>query len=295
VIKSGWINFWRQGGLSLATCFILVTAVFLIGFLISMKNITDYAISDLQNRVNISVYFQQNASEADILNLKNQIAQIPEVKTVEYVSKDQALAAFTQKHQDDTALLESINELGVNPLLASLSIKSWQVDQFQKISDFLTGMQQSNLIEKVDYYQRKPLIERFGAIASGIKTGGIVAGIILSLLAVLITFNTVRLAILNQKDEIAIQRLVGASNWFIRGPFLVQGIMAGLISSLISFGLFFAICWLLSPKIMELFSDLNLFRLLVANLWVLLGIQIAAGIFLGVFSSLLAVRKYLRV
>jgi cell division transport system permease protein len=295
IVKASWHNFLRQKGLTFATCFVLVTAISLVAFLFFLKGAANYAVADLQNKVNISVYFKQDALEDEILKIKAEVEKIPQVQSTNYISKDEALAIFTQAHQDDPLLIESLQELGGNPLLASLSIKSWQIDQYEKISEYFTGVQASGIIEKVDYFQRKTLIERVAAMASAIKVAGILAGIILALIAVLITFNTVRLTILNQKEEIEIQRLVGASNWFIRGPFLVQGALAGLISAFVSLALVAAATWILSSRVAYVFSDINLLGLLSSNIWMLFGIQLGTGILLGTGSSLLAARKYLRV
>lgn len=295
IIKASWINFWRQGGLTFATCFVLVMAISLVGFLFLLNDLNNYAVSSLQDKVDISVYFKKDSQEEDILKIKDEVAKIPEVKSVEYISKDEALENFTRKHQNDYVLIESIAEIGENPLLASLNIKAWQFDQYEKVSDFLAGLGQDSIIEKVDYFQRRPIIERVSMLTGAMRTTGIVVSIILSIVAILITFNTIRLAILNQKDEIGIQRLVGASDWFIRGPFLVQGTIAGIFAAGISLLLFALFCWILSPKIEFLFSDLNLFKIFISNLWILFLLQMATGIFLGVVSSLIAIRKYLKV
>ncbi len=295
IIKASWINFWRSGGLTFATCFILVMAISLVASLFLLNDLNNYAVSSLQEKVDISVYFKKDSQEEDILKIKDEVAKIPEVKSVEYISRDEALANFTERHQNDSVLIESIAEIGENPLLASLNIKAWQFDQYGAVSDFLAGLGQDSIIEKVDYFQRRPIIERVSMLTGAMRTTGIVVSIILSIVAILITFNTIRLAILNQKDEIVIQRLVGASDWFIRGPFLVQGAMAGIFAAGISFSLLALFCWILSPKIEFLFSDLNLFNIFVSNFWILFALQTVTGIFLGVVSSLIAIRKYLKV
>ncbi len=295
IIKSSWTNFWRSGGLTFATCFILVMAISLVASLFLLNDLNNYAITSLQEKVDISVYFKKDSQEEDILKIKDEVTQIPEVKSVEYISRENALEIFKEKHQNDSVLIESIEEIGENPLLASLNIKAWQFDQYTKISDFLAGLGQDSIVEKVDYFQRRPIIERISMLTSAMRTTGIVVSIILSIVAVLITFNTIRLTILNQKEEIGIQRLVGASDWFIRGPFLVQGTIAGIFSALISLLLFALFCWTLSSKIEFLFSDLNLFHIFLSNFWILFLLQLATGIFLGTVSSLIAIRKYLRV
>jgi len=152
-----------------------------------------------------------------------------------------------------------------------------------------------DLIEKVDYYQRKPVIERIFALTSGTGKVGIFLSIVLAIVAILVAFNTIRLAILNQAEEIKIQRLVGASNWFIRGPFLIQGAISGIISTLISLLIFTLICWFLGPKIEFLFSGLNVWKFFTGNFFTIILIQLSTGILLGAISSSIAIRKYLKV
>jgi cell division transport system permease protein len=295
IIRSSLLNFWRQGGLSFATCFILVMAISLLASLFFFKDLTDYAISGLKDKVDVSVYFKKDSQEADILKIKDEIAQIPEVKSIEYISKDQALEEFVRIHQGDPTLIDSITEVGENPLLASLSIKAWQLDQYEKVSEFISGLQESSLVEKVDYYQRKPIIERIAVLTSNMKMAGLIASIFLSIVAILVTFNTIRLAIINQKEEISIQRLVGASNWFIRGPFLAQGTLSGIVSALVAFSLFALTAWIVTPKVAFLFSDLNIFEIFLSNLWTIFGIEIVSGVVLGTVSSMFAIRRYLKV
>jgi len=161
--------------------------------------------------------------------------------------------------------------------------------------NFLENSNFKDQIDGVDYCKRKPVIEKIFSLTSLFNKTGIFLSIILIITAILVTFNTIRLAILNSIEEIKIQRLVGASNWFIRGPFLVQGVISGFIAVLISALIFSFICWFLSPKIEFFFAGLNLFNLFIKNLWILLLIQFATGILLAVISSTIAIRKYLKV
>ena len=294
IISSGWENFTKQAGLSLAACFILVLAVSLIASIFILKIITEDTISTLREKVDISVYFKKDSPEESILTIRDEVSRISEVKSVDYISREQALKIFTDKHKDNPLLMDSLTEIGDNPLLASLNIKAWQFSQYGRISDFLAGLQSEDIIEKVDYYERRPLIEKMAEFTLAVKIAGILASIIFSIIAILITFNTIRLAIFGKKEEIGIQRLVGASNWFIRGPFLMQGAICGFFAALVSLGLFGLSFWLLNPRASALFSDLNLLDIFLSNFWSLLLVQLGSGILLGVVSSSLVVRKYLK-
>ena len=295
IFKSGWLSFSRDRGLAVATCLIMVMTISLATSLFLLKDVSQFLISAVQEKADISVYFKESASEEDVLKVKEEISEIPEVRSVNYVSKEEALESFVQRHKDDLVLMESLEEVGGNPFLAALNIKAFQASQYQAVANFFEAGTFENLIEKVDYYQRKPVIERIFALTSGVGKAGISLSIILAIVAILVAFNTIRLAILNQKEEIKVQRLVGASNWFIRGPFLVQGAISGTLAVIICLLIFTLICWFLSPKIEILFSGLNIWRYFTGNFFTIVLIQLVTGIGLGVISSTIAIRRYLKV
>ncbi len=295
IFKSGWLSFSRDGGLAVATCFIMVMTISLATSLFLLKDVSQFLISTVQEKADISVYFKESASEEDVLKVEEEISKIPEVKNVKYVSREEALESFVQRHKDDPVLMESLEEVGGNPFLAALNIKAFQVSQYQAVANFFEAGTFENLIEKVDYYQRKPVIEKIFALTSGMEKAGWIIAIVLAIVAILVAFNTIRLAILNQREEIKVQRLVGASNWFIRGPFLVQGAISGIFATIICLLIFTLICWFLSPKIEILFFGLNIWRYFTGNFFIIILIQLAAGIGLGIISSTIAIRKYLKV
>jgi cell division transport system permease protein len=295
IIKSGWQNLFRDGGLATATIFILVLTIILATSLFFLKGIGQVLIASLEEKADISVYFKPQTLEEDILNVKEELTKIPEVKEIKYLSKDEVLEEFIKKHKDNPVLMESLEEVGGNPFLAVLNIKAFEANQYQAVVNFLNRPDFENLIEKVDYYQRKPIIERIFSLTSIINRSGIFLSLLLSIVAILVTFNTIRLAIYNSGEEIRIQRLVGASNWFIRGPFIVQGTISGFFAALISLLIFSFICWFSSPKIEIFFSDLNIWKFFTENFFNIILIQLSTGILLGVISSIIAIRKYLRV
>lgn len=298
IFKSGWQSFSRDGDIAAANIFIMTMTILLATSLFLLKDISQILISAIREKADISVYFKTVAQEEDILNIQEELSKIPEVKDVEYVSKEKALEDFVQRHKDDPVLMGSLEEVGGNPFLAALNIRAFEASQYQAVVNFLDATlapSYKDLIEKVDYYQRKPVIERIFALTSGTGKVGISLSIVLAIVAILVAFNTIRLAILNQAEEIKIQRLVGASNWFIRGPFLVQGAISGIISALISLLIFTLICWFLGPKIEFLFSGLNVWKFFTGNFFTIILIQLSTGILLGAISSSIAIRKYLKV
>lgn len=294
-IRLAWLNFTRDGTLALANVFVIAMVVAAITSLFLFKGITNFEINRLQDKVDISVYFKYETSADDILKAKDEIAKVPEVKEVEYVSKDQALADFTENYKNDPVLMASLAEVGANPFLASLNIKSSLASQYQAISNFLATADFQNSIEKVDYSERKPVIDRIFSFTTNLNTAGIVFSILLAIVAILVAFNTIRIAIYNSREELKIQRLVGASNSFIRGPFVVQGVMVGFFATIFCFLLFLLSVWAFNSKMEMLFPGLNLLGFYIHNFGLIILIQLMTGIGLGVVSSFIAIRKYLQV
>lgn len=295
IIKSGWISFRRNGMLTVATLFVMVLTISLVTTFFLLQGISNSLISSLQDEIDISVSFKVNVPEGEITKLKDEILKISEIKNVTYVSSQQALDEFTQKHKDDAQLMESLTELGENPFPAYLNIKASEAGKYEEVSNFLGQAAYQDIIDKINYYQIEQTIDKIFSISSLIRRISLGAAIILGILTVLVTFNTIRLAIFNYREEISIMRLVGASNWFIRGPFIVQGIISGFASILITIIIFLPLCYFLSPKLTNIISNFNLFHFLLSNFWTLLLLQILVGVGIGVISSLIAMRKRLQV
>jgi len=294
IFSLGYKAFAREKGIMVATVFVLFLVVGLIGSLFLLRDMGEVLIASIQEKIDISIYFKDIASEDDILTIKKQIIEFPEIKKVEYVSQDKALNNFVERHKDDFSLMQSIEELGANPFLASLNVQAWKPSQYEKVYSFLATLETDNIIEKIDYFQRESVIQRIIALSSTLTQAGIYTVILLFLIAIIVTLNTVRLSIYNSKKEIEIQRLVGASNWFIRGPFLIQGLLCGVVASLISFLCLGLACWFFSARVMNLFLDFNLFELFIQRFWTLCLIQLIVGIGLGMIASNIAVRRYLK-
>jgi len=295
IISNGWKGFSRNISLSLATIFIIVIVISLPTFLFLLNPASKILISDIKEKVDISVYFNEDTSSEDIFLVKTAVSEIPEVEEVEYISKEQTLDNFIKKHKDDPVLMESLTEVGINPFLSSLNIRAWQASQYEQVTKFLETGPFGNLINKVDYHQRKPVIEKIFSLISNINKAGILFASVLGFIAILVAFNAIRIAINNSKEEIEIMRLVGASNWFIRGPFLIQGVIIGSLAALIALLTTFGLCFLITPKVKLIAPEISVFSLFISNLGGLILIQLATGIGLGVFSSMIAVRKYLKI
>ncbi len=295
IIKSGLKSFWRNGWLSTATISIMVLTLLVISTLLMINVTANAVLTNLQEKIDISVYFKLEAEEEDILIIKSQLEKLVEVERVDYVSQEEALRRFREKHQDNPYLIQSLQELDENPLEASLNIKAQEASQYDVIANFLEGIYYNNIIDKVDYKKNKEVIDKLSYIVANIRMGGVVLSGILILIVVLVTFNAIRLAIYSAREEIKVMRLVGAGNWFIRGPFVVEGVLYGVISSLVTLGILYPVFWFISPRLSGFLPIEDFFVYFQVNFWAFLALLLGMGIVLGVFSSLIAMRKYLKV
>lgn len=295
IFKFGFSSFLRNTAVTTATVFVMIMVIFLISLLFIFNEAVDVLITSIQDKVDISVYFNKEAENEEILVIKERLEGMEEVVGIEHVSEEKALEKFIERHSEDQLLMQSLAELGENPFLASLDIKAEEASQYAAIAQLLEAEEYSEIVERVDYHQRKPVIEKLFAITSEANRAGILLGAVMIVLAVLVAFNAIRIAIYNSSEEISVMRLVGASNWFVRGPFLVQGFLAGVAAAVISFLLMLGISYGLTSEIEVIAPQISLYSLFVSNLFLVFLIQLATGIGLGVISSAIAVRKYLKV
>lgn len=294
IIKSGFLSFVRNGWLSTATILVMSLVLFVLGNLVFLGAFTNTAIDSFESKIDITVYFTPEAEENAILAVKREVQAIPAVVDTSYVSKEEAYTDFREKHKDNAFIGSALDEIGQNPLVASLNVKARSPQDYAAISDFLVKKNYP-VVDKVNYYENQEVINRLGSLASTIRGAGAFAALILAFIAVLVAFNTIRLAIYTVREEIGIMRLVGASTWFIRGPFLTAGVMYGAIAATGITLAFFPLTWVAAPKMAMLLPNFDVYKYFIANFAEFYAIMLSAGIILGVLSSAIAIRKYLKV
>jgi len=296
-LKFAFQDFNRNKGISIATIFVLLVTMSLVSGIFFFRGMMSYLTSEIQNKIDITAYFNEDVSEDQILAVKEAIiSSSPDIKNIEYISKDQALVAFNEKHKDDPVLSKALEQVGDNPFLPALNISTnGETSQYEQISNTLETSDYAKLINKVDYSEKKDTIEKVYSITSSINKFGIIAGVILILVAVLVVFNTIKLAVDSSKAEISTMRIVGASDWFVRGPFIIQGVIYGVIAFIISILLMGATTYLLSAKISILLPGFSAFHYFLSNLWLFALIQLGFGVIVGVISSFIVIKKYLDI
>ena len=272
---------------------VMTIVLFLVSCLFILQGMSAFIVAKLQEGVDVSAYFEDTVGEKEIFEVRQQLLASKEVAEVEYVSKEEALRRFIEVYQGNEAILAPLDALGRNPLRAHLNVKAYNPDEYAKIAEMLSKEEFASVIAEVDFHARAPVIETVNLIASGIRAGVLVIIIALSAIAVLVAFNTIRVTIYNSKEEIEIMRLVGASNWFIRGPFLVQGVLVGVAASLGTLVFLFVLSFFGGDQLRS-FSGFDVFSFILAQLFWLLLLLLAVGIGLGVLSAAIAINRYLR-
>jgi cell division transport system permease protein len=297
VFKFAINDFRRNKGISIAAIFVLVVTIMMVTGIFFFQGISSFLIKEIQDKIDITAYFKEEATEDNILKVKDEILKISDnIKDVQYISKDQAMEVFTEKHKDNLVFSKALEEVGVNPFLASLNIKTnGDPLQYEEVSNVLQTSEFSKYIDKVDFSQKKDTIEKVFSITSNINMFGLLIGAILVIVATLVVFNTIKLAVDSSKEEISTMRVVGASNWFVNGPFIIQGVIYGFIAFLICILFAGLSAYFLSPKISVVLPGFSAFDYFLTNFWILVLIQLSFSIGVGAVSSFIVVRKYLDI
>ncbi len=310
ITRTGFVNFWRNGFLSFAAIVVITLALCSFGALLFAGAFGRSLIADVKDKVDINVYFTLEAPESDIVSLKKDLEHLPEVSRVEYVSRDDTLAQFKTKWQDNALIMQGLTEIGSNPFPASLNIKAKDPAQYASIVNFLENKPPlladgTPIIEKINYKQNQLVIERLSRIIPAVEQAGMVTGIIFVIVAIIVIWNTIRLIVYTSKDEISVMKLVGASNMYVRGPLVVSGIMYGIVSAMFALVLMAAFAYWSDAVVLkfagvQVASDFELAvnilsRYFVQHFGQIFVIIMGAGVILGALPSYIAARRYLRV
>ena len=295
IFRTGWLNFKRNSYLSFGTTGVMALVLLLFSGLVVVNYVSNQIVSGLEDKVDVTVYFKNDATDTQINSVKQDLENNPAIASVTYVSKDQALADFKTKHAGDALIQQSLAELANNPLQASLNVKAKDSTQYASVVTFIEGNRLRSVIDKINFYENEAVINRVESISTGVRNWGLLLTFLLAVIAVLVTFNTIRLTIYNQKNEIEIMRLVGGSSWHVRAPFLVEGALYGIFAGIVSIAIFYPALWFVSTKARTLLPGISIIGYFVSNTLEFVALTILAGIALGVISSFIAIRRFLKI
>jgi cell division transport system permease protein len=298
VLIAGFRNFMRNLWLSTAaTAVMTITLTIVVVSFISNSALTS-TIKGVTNKIDVSVYLKDSVTPDQRNDLQHALEANSNVLSVKYVSKDEALTLYKQQNAGNTTLLQGLQYTG-NPLPASFSIKAKDPKQLDSIIAVTNNPKYKDMLDPTappSYSgQNKETINRIVRFANFFKTSGLIASIIFIIISTLIIFNTIRMAIFTRREEIEIMKLVGATKWFIRGPFVFEAALYGIIAAVIALALSYGLILGGAPKLasyIDVQGTVNFFRnypLLV------IAVELLIGICIGAFSSLLAMSRYLKL
>ncbi len=297
VVKFAGQGFWRNIWLSLATMSIMALAGVTVNALIAINVVVESAIAALEKKIDISLYLEQSATESQTLEMKDFLEKLAQVSAVTHVTPAEALAQFRLRHAKDPAILQSLEELNANPLGATLIIMAKQPELYPDILDIMNNSPYRKLIADENFSDHRKTIAEIGALADRVNRAGVIVTLSFIFIAVLIVFNAIRMAIYTQREEIAIMKLVGASNSFITAPFVLESVLYGVLATAATAGLTFPLLRAAQPYLNNFFSGMPLdivshFR---ENGGIIFGALAISMVGLNMVGSSIAIRRYLKV
>jgi cell division transport system permease protein len=296
IIKFALQDVGRNISLSFMTVLILVLMLLSINTLVIVKALTEEAVISVKEQIDVSVYFQHDASDKDIEEIRTYVDSFPEVTEVTYVETEEVLAQFRDTHKDSPDILASLDELGENPLGPTMVIKTREPGEYGNIITALGIPEYEHIIEAKTFADTEKAIAKIDVITQQVEKSVLILSALFIIIAFFVIFNTIRVAIYTQRVEIGIKKLVGATNWFVRGPYVIESILFSIFSVLITgVIIWFTIQFLDSYVAVILNKQQFLTNYFESNILVLVGSQFLAVLLLTVVTSGLAMRKYLRV
>ena len=297
-IKEAFSHFFRNWTTSLGAVITIFLSLFIIGLFIMGSAMVNSVIGSIEDQVTINAFISDDASKSDIKAFQKKLESWKNVKSVTFKSKEDALEDYTKNMSSNAESTISALD-GENPLPRSFAIKMDDASHVESTakkikedSDFQEIVDGGDVDASVLYGQEE--VSRLFQITNYIRIGAVVLVGLLTFIAFIFINNTIRLSITARRREIAIQRLVGASNGFIRGPFITEGVIQAILGSLLSIGVLELIRNLLVPKLQTSISWMS-FDLPINYYLAIYGLLVLIGVIIGLFGSAIAMRRYLKV
>lgn len=289
-------NFWRNLWLSIITIFILFLTLFSISIIAGLNLAADQAIKAVKDKVDVDIFFNKETPESEVLAAQLYLQGLENVKTVQYTSPEAALDTFKANHLDDENIQQSLEELADNPLPASLTVKAQNLNDYESILKSFEESEYNQYVQERNFTDHKSIIDKLSLITKRIYQIGITVSLIFIVFSLIMVFNTVRIAIYSHREELGIMRLVGATDWFIRAPFILEAILYALIASIGTMLLLYPLVLGATPYINHLFEgyDFDLLYYFHIYWWQIFVLQLFISLILSIVSSMVAIGKYLK-
>lgn len=289
LIKEGYDNLKKHGSKTFSTMLIICATMIVLGIFVILLQNVNKNVQVIKEEQGFQAFISDTATAEDIEYIKDNITIVPGVRDIKYIDKDMAFEDAKSVFKDQEYLLEGLEK--VKPFPASFVIRFNDINQASTIKD---QVQKIDGITNVKY--NETTINAVISISNIAKIFLLGIGVIMLVVSTFIISNTIKLAVYSNKREIFIMRYIGATNSFIRGPFIVEGAIMGLLSALISFVIVSLGYVVLYARLPKLGTSLGVFGFLpYSHLWYqIIGIFLVIGLFVGIVGSIISIRKYLK-
>lgn len=296
ITRFAFQNFWRNFWLSLITISMLVLTLVTINILLVLNVLTDRAVDFVEERIEVSVYFNQGVEDDRAVSTAEYLRGLSQVRDVEVVTAEEVLERFKTRHESDEEILASLQEVEGNPFGPTLVVAARGVEDFDFILDALDNPQFAEDIREKDFSDYEQIIDRIEGATQNVRSFVIGLAIIFLFITMLIVFNTVRMGIIIHREEIGVMKLVGASNWFVRAPFILEIILYSFIATLIVAAIILPIVAVLEPYFISYFgAGGGLVQFFEQYGWQIFGGEFLILSFVSIIATGFAMRRYLRV
>lgn len=299
IVQTGALNFIRNLSLAVAAMAVMVVTLTIVLASVITNATFGNTIEQITDRIDISVFLKDEVNQEQADELLDQLRARPDVERVTFYTKEEALQRYLEQNAGNEQLLAAVSATD-NPIPATVVVKPRDINQLQAIRDFLNRPENLALQsdQSSDNSQRREAVNKITHATNVMRQAGVISVMVFAVICALIIFNTIQMAIFNRRDELTIMRLLGASTSYIRGPFVVESAIYGILSAIISIllvnGAFLAASNALQATSLGLL-DINYAQEYFSdNFLKLLTMQLAVGIVIGTVSSIIATRRYLK-
>lgn len=297
VFKTGFRNLFRNAWLSIAATAIMVVTLVIVAFFAFSALFLQNQLQAVKEKIDLTVFIKDEATPEQVKQLQATIASYDNVKEVKYISKADALERLRTSSKDGEQLAKTATEIG-NPLPASLEVRTKSLDNLDGLNNQIKGAQQATIIQSTSNDNsdvRRKVVDRIVSISRAVSRVGTVISVAFLIISLMIIFNTIRMAIFTRREEIEIMKLVGATNWFIRGPFLVEGAMYGVIGATIALAITIPVINLTRPLFLSYFNASDVLNFVSDRIFIVSLSMYGLGILIGILSSFLAISRHLKL
>lgn len=292
-LQSLWRNFW----LTVVTVIIVTLAMASVSFLLIFNLVANNVVDTVKAKSEIYIDLTDDAKQAQVEFLVAELNKLEDIREVIYISPAQTLERFKSEHANDEVIMASLDSLSSNPFTGSLKISVKDIAKFDELLTELSRDEYGDILEinNSEFFEAKDLLNVISDYSNKVEQFGFGVSLFFIIISIIVVFNTIQMGIYSHREEIGIMKLVGASNWFVRSPFIIESVMYSIFSVLVMVLIFYPLAIYIQPHVDNFLGEysLNLIDSVSNNfLWVF-GLEIGIAMLITVISSMFATRRYL--